>query len=80
MTAKKSSLEILLIIFKWKAEYSSFVYTDWGDIYATHTYLARGITVIKKAVPPGRGLFIALRMGWTLRLPQIGVARAHNFW
>ena len=30
---------------------------------ATHTYLARRLTMITKVVPPGRGPSIALRLG-----------------
>ena len=30
---------------------------------ATHTYLARRLTMIMKVVPPGRGPSIALRLG-----------------
>ena len=40
-----------------------------------HTYLARRSTVIMKAVPPGRGSSIALRLGWPLRLPQMWATR-----
>ena len=40
-----------------------------------HTYLARGLTVITKVVPPGRGSSIALRLGWPLRLPQMWATR-----
>ena len=40
----------------------------------------QGVTVILKAVPPGRGLSIALLLGWPLRLPQMWVTRARNFW
>ena len=40
-----------------------------------YTYLARRLTVIMKAVPPGRGSPIALRLGWPLRLPQMWVTR-----
>ena len=36
-------------------------------------------TVITKAVSLRRGPFIALRVGWPVRLPQIGVARKRNF-
>lgn len=35
-------------------------------------------TVISKAVPPGRGPSIALRLGWSLRLPQMWVTRVRN--
>ena len=38
------------------------------------------VTVIKKAVPPGRGFSIALRLGWPLRIPLMWVSRAYNFW
>ena len=33
------------------------------DDRTLHTYLARGLTVIRKAVPSGRGSSIALRLG-----------------
>ena len=45
-----------------------------------HTYLARRLTTIKKVVPLGWGLAIALRLGWPLRLPQMWVTRTRNFW
>ena len=38
---------------KWSAEHS----------FCRHTYLAEGLTVIKEAVPLGRGCSIALRDG-----------------
>ena len=37
----------------------------------SHTYLARGSTVIMKAVPPGRDRSIALGTSWPLRLSQM---------
>ena len=38
-----------------------------------------GGTMIKKVVLPGRGLSIALRLGWSLRLPQMWATRVRNF-
>ena len=39
-----------------------------------------GDTLISKEVPPGRGLSIALRLGWPLRFPQMWETREHNLW
>ena len=49
-----------------------------GEPLMKHTYLARGSTVINKAVPSGRGSPIALRMSWPLQLPQMWVTWVHN--
>jgi len=38
------------------------------------------VTVILKAVRPERGLDIALRQGWLLRLLQMRVTRVRYFW
>ena len=44
-----------------------------------HTYLARRLTVIMKAVPLGWGPSIALRLGWSLLILQMWVSRLRNF-
>ena len=31
-------------------------------------------------VPPERGFATALRLGWLLRIPQMWISSAHNFW
>jgi len=36
-------------------------------------------TAIAQAMGPRRGLAIALRLGWPLRLPQIRVTRPYDF-
>lgn len=51
-----------------------------GQMSDIQAYLpGTGSTVIKKAVSPGRGLSIALRLGWSLRLPQMWATRVRNF-
>ena len=47
----------------------------------SNSYLpGTGASMIKKIDPPRRGLTIALRFGWRLRLPQMWVTRVRNFW
>lgn len=62
---------------------TSFYYNfvAWNSsLAAFKSYLpgAEG-TLIIKGVPPGRGHSIALRIGWTLRSPQMRATRARNF-
>lgn len=62
---------------------TSFYYNfiAWNSSFsASKSYLpgAEG-TLIIKGVPPGRGHSIALRIGWTLRSPQMRATRARNF-
>lgn len=45
-----------------------------------NTYLVSRSTVITEAVPLGRDRSIAHRDGWPLRVFQIGISRARNFW
>ena len=54
---------------------------NWGTTLRISAYLpGSGDTLISKEVPPGRGLSIALRLGWPLRFPQMWETREHNLW
>ena len=46
---------------------------------AGHTYLVRGLTMIKKVVPLGWDSSIALRLSWPLQLSQKWITWGHNF-
>lgn len=65
-------------------EYANTI-SFWKPVYISPALLVKEAylpgtedTVISKAVPPGRGPSIALRLGWSLRLPQMWVTRVRN--
>ena len=61
----------------WGGRMTSCVAVSTKKHFERLTWL-RGLSAIKKAVPPGRDMAIALRLCWPLRFPLMWETRKHN--